>query len=483
MPGGDEKSDSPGARLTASEVERIGHVGYGSVRVLLQLSRVALGLVVVLSTLLLLGVGVVVAAMGQMLPGVDLPTTTGLFAIGGLALAMVFSHPLRPPGWPVRFLLIVVLGLVVGQAGLRLAGLAGWSVLPGPTGWMAPSVALTVGAIALGQLLRWRIQWLGLVATSIGPILPVTTFIGYSYNLEGFVGAMSPLAAALLLPVALAAGTSFVRARIVRPLLSDTIIGRLARAQIAGALMFPWLAGMILRYLSGGEHTHNGALLTTLLIWFVMTMVVLSALAHERTDVRRRQIERLLRHSSVTDRLTGVTNRYGVALEFAGVLDSGAVGVVIADLDHFKRINDRYGHSVGDRVLVQAAMAMRATLRASDTMARWGGEEFLVVLPGAGPADTQAAAERLRLALKALAGPGGVPGEVTGSFGVSVLGRGEANLEAAILRADTALYHAKGRGRDQVLSEWGVPASGPVAMAPAAGSASTVSVPDPDSLN
>jgi diguanylate cyclase (GGDEF)-like protein len=94
-------------------------------------------------------------------------------------------------------------------------------------------------------------------------------------------------------------------------------------------------------------------------------------------------------------------------------------------------------------------------------MARWGGEEFLVVLPGAGPAETVLAAERLRAALHAMPGPGGEAGEVTASFGVSVLGQGESTLEAAILRADSALYGAKGHGRDRVTSDLVEPAVAP----------------------
>jgi diguanylate cyclase (GGDEF)-like protein len=156
-----------------------------------------------------------------------------------------------------------------------------------------------------------------------------------------------------------------------------------------------------------------------------------------------------------TDALTGVANRYGLLAALrrrSGAAPAGAV--VLVDVDRFKAINDTHGHENGDRVLVALAGRLRGVLRPEDVVARWGGEEFLVVL---GPADAAAAvavAERLRAAVAAepFALDGGVIA-VTASIGVSVVAVDETRIDAALARADAALYAAKNGGRNRVVLE------------------------------
>jgi diguanylate cyclase (GGDEF)-like protein len=125
--------------------------------------------------------------------------------------------------------------------------------------------------------------------------------------------------------------------------------------------------------------------------------------------------------------------------------------VVLADVDHFKQVNDRYGHDAGDVVLKQVAATMREAARDVDDVARWGGEEFLALLPATSPADAQAAAERMRARIRALTiEAGGQVLQVSASFGVSALQPGES-VETCIKRADEALYRAKRDGRDRVV--------------------------------
>jgi two-component system cell cycle response regulator len=129
------------------------------------------------------------------------------------------------------------------------------------------------------------------------------------------------------------------------------------------------------------------------------------------------------------------------------------VGVVLLDLDHFKRINDAYGHLTGDRVLCAAAEAMRTTIRPYDAVGRYGGEEFLVVLPGCNAVNATSHAERLRLAFSraAVKTRDGQDVPFTASFGVTVVGPGSGvDAEGTIHAADSALYVAKGSGRDRV---------------------------------
>jgi two-component system, cell cycle response regulator len=157
------------------------------------------------------------------------------------------------------------------------------------------------------------------------------------------------------------------------------------------------------------------------------------------------------------DSLTGVLNRRAVLETLEDELVRAMrqhfpLGVILADLDHFKSINDTHGHAVGDAVLREAASRMVAALRPYDRLGRYGGEEFLIVAPGCGPDDVISVGERLRLAL--LERPvqtrsGSI--ELSASFGV--ISRPEldqVDAEALIQAADEALYQAKASGRNCV---------------------------------
>ncbi|HEX8938534.1 MAG TPA: diguanylate cyclase, partial [Candidatus Limnocylindrales bacterium] len=175
-------------------------------------------------------------------------------------------------------------------------------------------------------------------------------------------------------------------------------------------------------------------------------LAVNNALAHDR-------LERL----AAVDPLTEAYNRrFGLARlreEFSrAVRAEGPLGILMLDLDHFKAVNDTYGHLVGDRVLRAVAGACRRVIREGDVLARYGGEEFLVLLPGAGPADVAEVGERIRRAVRETAV---VEGEqrvrVTVSLGGTVYRVEDAESpEALLAKADAALYEAKAAGRDRL---------------------------------
>ncbi len=167
----------------------------------------------------------------------------------------------------------------------------------------------------------------------------------------------------------------------------------------------------------------------------------LAAVIIERADLTRR-LDELAR----TDPLTGLPNRR----ELDEVLDrelaaarrrAEPLSVAVIDLDHFKAYNDRYGHQAGDALLAGAAAAWRSSLRATDVIARFGGEEFVVVMPGADGAAARAVVERLRAA---------TPEGVTASVGIATWDGRESGAEL-IRRADIALFEAKAAGRNQVV--------------------------------
>jgi diguanylate cyclase (GGDEF)-like protein len=165
--------------------------------------------------------------------------------------------------------------------------------------------------------------------------------------------------------------------------------------------------------------------------------------------------ERAHRRRSTLDPLTGLFNRNALEQclsELDGEPSDEGEGLshalLLCDLDHFKRVNDQLGHAAGDAVLQDVAYTMRAALRAGDSIYRVGGEEILVVLPGAGEAGAVEIAERLRGAVRDRR-PVGVP--VTLSIGVAVSGFGPVDTDELVGRADEALYSAKAEGRDRVV--------------------------------
>ena len=164
-----------------------------------------------------------------------------------------------------------------------------------------------------------------------------------------------------------------------------------------------------------------------------------------------------LEELAMTDPLTGIRNRrcfmQAAALEFErATRHSRPMAVVLIDVDHFKRINDRYGHQVGDKALIDIAQACQATLRKTDLLARFGGEEFIVLLPETGQREAVRLAERMR---SAVATDVQLPdrartGVVTISLGAVALSRATPTLDLLIQAADQALYDAKRAGRDRV---------------------------------
>ncbi|MBZ5562315.1 MAG: diguanylate cyclase [Acidobacteriia bacterium] len=176
-----------------------------------------------------------------------------------------------------------------------------------------------------------------------------------------------------------------------------------------------------------------------------------------RAGVRVLELQEKLRELATRDPLTGLFNR-GAILELLqrelarSERQGVSIGVIIADLDHFKKVNDTHGHLIGDAVLCEAAKRMKAAVRTYDFVGRYGGEEFLIFSPGCDLRDACQQAERIReyIAREPVVTPPASV-QITASFGVCASGAGVRNdFTTLINAADAALYRAKERGRNRV---------------------------------
>jgi diguanylate cyclase (GGDEF)-like protein len=152
---------------------------------------------------------------------------------------------------------------------------------------------------------------------------------------------------------------------------------------------------------------------------------------------------------ATTDGLTGLMNRRALENDYLQLLDNSAVtSVAMADLDHFKQLNDTYGHATGDRALRTFAQTLQSALRAEDLVSRRGGEEFAIVFPNCDAQAAVAGLQRVQTQLQVALNLAGLP-TYTASFGV-VEALLEEDFETTLIRADVALFAAKSNGRDRI---------------------------------
>jgi two-component system cell cycle response regulator len=196
--------------------------------------------------------------------------------------------------------------------------------------------------------------------------------------------------------------------------------------------------------------------------WLVQPIDANELRTRARNQIRRKFYQDRLRSDlgtalelALTDPLTGLYNQRYLSRHLRGLMDSGQawqLAVLMVDVDHFKLVNDRYGHASGDRALRLIADTLRTNTRVFDSLARYGGEEFVVVMPATGPAEAEAAAERLRSAVESLSfyPTGDNKVLLTVSVGVACMADSAITPDALLQAADAALYDAKRNGRNRV---------------------------------
>jgi len=191
----------------------------------------------------------------------------------------------------------------------------------------------------------------------------------------------------------------------------------------------------------------------------------------QKAKVELLQAQESLRFHAEHDALTGVRNRRAIRDILRKELarcrrERNTLGVILADVDHFKKINDHYGHASGDAVLVTVVQRITATLRSYDLLGRYGGEEFLIIAPGCDLDLAQKLAERVRAAVGDEAiDLGNDMASVSLSLGVT-LGTAESDPEFLVAQADTAMYQAKRKGRNRVEIGLDLPEDQPVEAPP-----------------
>jgi two-component system cell cycle response regulator len=197
--------------------------------------------------------------------------------------------------------------------------------------------------------------------------------------------------------------------------------------------------------------------------WLLRPVDPMELRARARNQIRRKFYQDRLRSDighalemALTDPLTGFYNQRYLTRHLQGLLAAGqtnGLALLMLDVDHFKQINDRWGHQVGDQALTLIAQTLRSRIRVFDSIARYGGEEFVVVMPGTGELDALSAAERLRGAVEELrfVPETGLAHSLTVSVGIACVPPGEHSTpERLIQAADQALYAAKRTGRNRV---------------------------------
>ncbi|MET3810049.1 GGDEF domain-containing protein [Arthrobacter sp. UYEF3] len=221
------------------------------------------------------------------------------------------------------------------------------------------------------------------------------------------------------------------------------------------ALLALYYFGRLAAFVLGGPEgpaftAYFGSVVTTLL-----TSTILVLASFTMVELSNEQLTRDLRARATVDGLTGLLNRSAFMDLAANELRrlSGArttACLILADLDHFKSVNDKYGHAAGDAALQAFSAACAASVRSTDLVGRYGGEEFVLLLPGVSPerAGQMAAAISARLQE---AQPNVAAKLPTVSYGIAPTGPGRVDLEALIAAADAALYRAKTLGRDRAV--------------------------------
>jgi diguanylate cyclase (GGDEF)-like protein len=388
-----------------------------------------------------------------------------LVAVVATAVALVtgFGGPVRP----VWFAVLVALGVAQAEMSRRIERLRRW--MSGQTHINVTSVWYLAGVVLLPP------AWVALLAVVLYAHLWVRVWRQVRTRpVHRFVAStawamLSCFAASSVLAVSGLHGTPLQTARGLLALCLAAAVFELVNIGLVSAGIYLYTSKRSAADLIG-TWEDNAFELATLclgglaaLALVAQPVLVVFVVAPLLLLHRYLLLKQQLQVAAVTDEKTGLLNTAGwhesAVREHARVQRRGALGgfaVLMIDLDHFKRINDTYGHLTGDDVLAAVAVAISGSVRQGDTVGRFGGEEFVVLLPGLGHADVLGIAERVRVAvgeLNVVISTGNGTVRVSGlsvSIGVARHPDAGPTLDDVLRAADAALYRAKEAGRNRV---------------------------------
>ena len=254
----------------------------------------------------------------------------------------------------------------------------------------------------------------------------------------------------------------------VRMVLSNYTAGKMARQILFLAIaIVPFAGGMLVISTNDLDNDTPVAFLVVCVALGNMAVAVWVLMEVEKLDRIRRQNERSSEFDATHDALTTLANRrlfeFAGAHEFARSQRLGStLSLVMLDIDHFKNVNDKFGHQIGDRVLTTVGRLLSRTCREVDLVSRFGGEEFVALLPDTNLEGAVELAEKLRreVGLAVHHDAGGNPFSVTVSAGAVEKCPTDDNFEMILNRADTAMYAAKAAGRNRTCAAPGISVAG-----------------------
>jgi diguanylate cyclase (GGDEF)-like protein len=320
---------------------------------------------------------------------------------------------------------------------------SGWDWYVDPAHWANALYLRTGGAIAIlatgiVQRLSGRVDW-----------APALAKIRFGAAVIAVAAALAVLDNGFLVGVA----------GLVSVLLAGPYIA-LDRRDLLVMNALPLAAIALILYVAGIDRF--AVVNATIFILLAVAVSLMLARVLEATNRRAFALEQDLMQEARTDSLTGLRNRRALE-EAAGAelrrtaRSEAPISVIICDIDQFKHVNDRYGHDAGDRVIRAVAEQLASVARATDVLARWGGEEFLALLPNTHPSEAAILAERMRRVVAEAVMPVAPEVRVTISLGVAGLeGSGvpdhSARWDHVVREADDAMYRAKAAGRNRVVA-------------------------------
>lgn len=327
----------------------------------------------------------------------------------------------------------------------------------GPEAVVSTSTALCLLLLAGSLLLR---QYGSVLISQIMSVLaysaPALALVGIILGVQEPQAKMSLTTILMLIPLCVATALSTVCHGFLRPLLGLSRISALARRHLALVMMTPYLLGLSIIDISPDAAELSFLILIVVSSQTAGLVVAFLALSFRNLERRSNVMQRRAETRAMRDGLTGAMNRASFTSRAHREIGQhrkikSNVSLLFVDADHFKHINDTYGHEAGDQVLKRIIRTMRGCLRKEDIVARWGGEEFVVLLPTTDLSGTLLIAEKIRHRIECEHFDDLATGlHVTVSIGCVEMGSSEG-LDELVARADRALYEAKHRGRNQTV--------------------------------